>query len=750
MSSTEEVKRSKSNVSRLVSPTTMGGKKVFRSIAGDPWDIIQGYMEKEGPETNFSGKNLRGAKYEDYDLHDCNLTGASFINCNLSGCSFINASMDNINLDNSYMNDVLLESASLVGARIRNVIMTNSDLSYAIFNGADLSRSNLSHSMINETSFKGALLRGTQLDMLKTPDNYTGEVISTFERADLTAARLSIRGLVKISGAFLIGSRIKDVTIIDKELKDTDFSSSVLISVTIRNVKLNDVYFNSTELMKVVFSNCELLNVCFKEFKHDHTYNVIPKSVKFINSNLTGCLFEHLGRSFIFLEKSNLTNCRFSSIIEEYTENVIKIGFSGKQSNIIGCNFKNCNLVYITELSSGHILNNCIFNNIKSLEGLNHVSLDDCYFTKTIIKDSFKESRIMNCVFLESLLFELQIIKSKLFANTFQQTSIEGTLVEMSDLIGNSFIKLEIVSSTIDKCEEFKDNTFSEVNFYKVGISRSNIYNNIFQNNISFYLLSVYSSEFNNKYLTKPSEIKMVKFKSCNIGKEDLLLFQLVITETLPDGSIIYRPQNTKSHEISSSEDKLLPKSPNLSDESEEEEEEKSSPESPESSDSSSSNKRKAPKKKIFLTTNWGENESTPPKSKRSIPRPVSSPQESESDDNRIKTKAKSLTPSSPVSDRSIKKSYLSTPSSEEKQPRKAKTKSSIKKSYLSSPESREKISSKQSRSPQPDSSSEDEVVIRSRRKASPKAKSPSSSDSSSEKEEVVIRSRKPSSSNSN
>jgi len=494
MSSTEEVKRPKSNVSRLVSPTTMGGKKVFTNIAKDPWDIIQGYTEKEGPKTNFSNKNLRGAKYEDYDLHNsnfdgCDLTGATFTNCNLSGCSFKNAIMDGINLDDSLMKGARLKNASLVGARMRNVNMLDCNLSYTVFDGADLSYSILDGATVNNTSFKGTILRSTNMFFRKTPIDYTDETIAIFERADLTAAKLFIDGIIKIKDAILIGSEIQEVKIVDEELKNMDFSSSTLLGVELTGVNLTNIRFNFSKLSKVYFRKSKLESVYFNNLSEDEDLDADDPRIAFIDSELNRCSFNYLSGIPIDLRESTLLNCSFSG--SPYPNNAavyLNINFSHKKSNLMGCDFKSCSLTFLANKSkngSKPILEGCNFNMVVFAK-VKNVTLKNCHFTRSRFQDELVGSEIEECSFLES--------------------KFKNLLINWSTLTNNNF---------------------RFVRFLSVNIYDSSIVDNTFEGETNFLNFNVGRSKFINKeYLIENPKNDKISFSESEVGPQDSEFFR--------------------------------------------------------------------------------------------------------------------------------------------------------------------------------------------------------------------------------
>lgn len=547
MSSTEEVKKPKKNTSRLASPQSLGGKKLFNKISKDPMDLILSMAGLEGHSTNFAGKNLQGAKYKDYDLRNsnfegCDLTNASFINCNLSGCSFVKAIMKNINLDGCRLDGSSFEGARVMGARMRNVVMPRSNLIYAVFDGSDISHSILDDSTINKTSFKKTIMRNTRMRYLRSPIKHNKFVV-TFEGADLTAAIIELQSdrIIKIKDATLIGSSLENIIIKDEDLADMDFSRSELTKINFNDVKLNNVNFNSSNISYTKFVRCTLEEIYFNGSESN--------SLTFVNSKLDRCHFEYLYGNYIIVNNSIVSKCNFSC---ENREEILSMSFRGKTPRLVGCKISDC--TFKTGESELATLEDCLFYDT-NITDLVLVTLRNCRFNKTDISDDFQECTIEGCDFEEVKFLDFIMGSSEMYNNTFSESVMNGGILVGSKIVGNDFKDFKFVEASIDNCKDFRENNFTNVLFEKVIVSDSKLIGNTFHNDIVFKSFDIVRSELNNVYPETP-QVDQVDITSSNLHSNDAIIFgNAIITVESKE-----QPSESSSSEIVKSKRKNFPK----------------------------------------------------------------------------------------------------------------------------------------------------------------------------------------------
>lgn len=553
MSSTEEVKKSKKNTSRLASPQSLGGKKLLNKISEDPMKLILSMAGLEGRYTNFAGKNLQGANYKDYDLsksnfEGCDLTDASFINCNLSGCSFVKATMKNINLDGCLLDGSSFKGAKVIGAKMRNVIMSRSKLSHATFDGSDISHSILDDCRIIKTSFRKTILRGTTMRYLESPIKYSSnKSIASFEGADLTAAIIELKSdhIIKIKDAILIGSSLENIKIKDEDLADMDFSRSKLSKIDFNEVKLNNVNFNSSNMWDTKFVDCKLNKVYFNGSGSN--------PLTFEDSKLEHCSFQYLNGNHIIINKSDLLKCNF---ICESREEILSISFRGEKSNLVGCKINSC--TFKSDESELATLEDCSFYEANIERGLVLVTFKNCHFNKTNIRDNFQECTIEGCVFEEVKFLDFGVGGSKMNNNTFRETFMSGTFL-YSEVIGNVFEDFRYVGGYIDNCENFRENNFRNVLFEKVTVSDSKLIGNTFHNGIVFKSFIIFGSKLDNIYVETP-QVDQVEIVSTKLHSNDAIIFRDAIIEEFKEES----PDSDSSEEKSKPREKNYPKAKEL------------------------------------------------------------------------------------------------------------------------------------------------------------------------------------------
>lgn len=575
MSSTEEVKKPKKNTSRLASPQSLGGKKLFNKISKDPMDLILSMAGLEGHSTNFAGKNLQGAKYKDYDLRNsnfegCDLTNASFINCNLSGCSFVKAIMKNINLDGCRLDGSSFEGARVMGARMRNVVMPRSNLSYATFDGSDISHSILDDSTIDKTSFRKTIMRGTRMRYLRSPIKHNKFVV-TFEGADLTAAIIQIESnhIIKIKDATLIGSSLENIIIKDEDLADMDFSRSELTKINFNDVKLNNVNFNSSNISYTKFVRCTLEEIYFNGSGSN--------SLTFEDSKLEHCSFEYLVGSYINLNNSNLLKCNFSC---ENKKEILSMFFTGKTPRLVRCKINGCTFKAGGQVSG--VLEDCFFYDADIANGLVLVALKNCHFNKINIRDEFQKCVIEGCDFEEVKFSSFEMICSEMYNNTFTESVMNGDILKGSKIVGNNFKDFRFVKASIDNCKDFRENNFMDVLFEKVTVTNSKLIGNTFHNGVVFKSFDIVRSELNNVYPETP-QVDQVEIASTKLHSNDAIIFK--------DASFV-KESKKQLFESSSSEEKSKPIEKNYPKAKVE------GPRSPSSSDSDSSGEKIPPRNK--------------------------------------------------------------------------------------------------------------------------------------------------------
>lgn len=408
--------------SRLLSPKKVIGKK----IAEDPMNLIMEMAGRDAPNSNFKGKNLRGAVYDGYNLmgsnfENCDMTGSSFTDCDLTGCNFTNAIMDNIDLsesdlDKSIFINVKMKKGVLKYAKLRECDLTNADFDDSNFTSALLDNSTL----IN-TSFDNTIMIGSSIKRFRTDENRKVTKTASFINSVMSGILLNggaEYNTIVLNGAVLTSSRL-DHLFIDGNLTDCDFSKAIIdncvfqgtdlintnfsdatiIDSKFQNFILKNVKFYRTKLSEVMFDNVTLDNCVFNKLKIDGT--AIFDGVRIINTKFKYC------REFSMIFngiRSKIKNSSFTDFIGSIT-NLVKntkidkcifkdtdLKFNLKETVVIRCDFFNINL----KRSVFRICNivNCHFEDVEHLENI---------FKHNLIKDTtFKNVKFIGSKFIDN------------------------------------------------------------------------------------------------------------------------------------------------------------------------------------------------------------------------------------------------------------------------------------------------------------------------------------------------------------
>lgn len=543
MSESEE-KRPKSKVSRLVSPKTLGGKEILTAISGDPWDLISEYVGKDVNSTNFSGKNLRGAKYKDYKFvdtifDDSDLTDASFVECIFHKCSFKNAIMDRINLDNSRMKQCSFVNAKLTNSKIRNVIMSGSNLVGTVFDESDLSSSVLDESIISKTSFKGATLKSTQLKDLQQDGKSSFDI--SFEKANLTAANIKFDGDVVITDAILTGCRLSDVSINKQILKDIDFSGSGLENVKFIDSELIGVNFASATFSNTNFTKSDLIDVNFINTEIE---------ILFDRSKVNGCFFGHIKYGIFTIKDSIIWNCGIDSPRDRINNSVkITLNFDNSVSKIGNCAFSNTAMEIINSVAESKLVD-CKFVRVEVIGEVTNITMKKCIFDKTTL-NNLNRCEIDRCDFQKGDFGGLEIKDCSLTGNYFTECSMGDGNITHTTFEDNNFTifsvsRIKIHDSILRKntfdgatfdrvsldTTNFMENTCNDIEFGKSDVVGSRMINNSFEG-VIFSSIRGDRSNFNNKYLGSVVHTGESSFDGCALGREDNKVFETAVFKNI-------------------------------------------------------------------------------------------------------------------------------------------------------------------------------------------------------------------------
>ena len=145
---------------------------------------------------NFSGANLRGARFHMVNLKKANLSNANLRGALLSESNLVRANLTGADLRGARLYSAKLHLAKLCAADLRGAYLKDADLSEACLREANLRQANLSGANLEHTDFRNADLRKvclTRAILIETD-------FEDANLADCTAYGLSAWGL-KLKGA---------------------------------------------------------------------------------------------------------------------------------------------------------------------------------------------------------------------------------------------------------------------------------------------------------------------------------------------------------------------------------------------------------------------------------------------------------------------------------------------------------------------------------------------------------------------
>jgi len=154
-------------------------------------------------EVNFSGRILRGQKFDKANLKNANLdkadlTRASLLGTDLSGATLKKADLEDANLKKAILVNANLQEANLVNAKLQDANLEDANLQKAVLGVAEAGRlagmpaklmnANLWEANLKEANLVGVNLKGADLNYAKLNDANLGG--ANFEEADLEDAEL--------------------------------------------------------------------------------------------------------------------------------------------------------------------------------------------------------------------------------------------------------------------------------------------------------------------------------------------------------------------------------------------------------------------------------------------------------------------------------------------------------------------------------------------------------------------------------
>lgn len=406
--------------SRLISPRTVLGEENKIHIAEDPFNLIMEMAGRENRETDFSGENLTGAEYHNWDFtgsnfSDTDLTNASFINCILEKCTFNGTIMKNTRFDRSKFNE-----STFTNCRIKNSSFKLVRFNRCIINSS-FDRCNLSNCVaisadIGNITFKDCDMVGSFFKV----KHLKGEDIRTisFINSDLSIMNIKTQEQntihVIFTGSKLIGMYL-EYLIIKGDMIGNNFTGSSLTACEFKSNTLKTLNFSSCVLNYVTFDGCNMKEILFHLAETDN--------LNLISSTVENCDFNHLVKeSNLGVWKSKLLSCSF-------LDNKFLTLKATKETILEKCTFKggtiNSVIKNVTLIDSN-------FSDTELFLKIEESKIKNCNFSNSSFNDTFIRKNIFEGVsFSKIIFFEVNIINNK-----YKNTTAEEITGEPGDDFG--------------------------------------------------------------------------------------------------------------------------------------------------------------------------------------------------------------------------------------------------------------------------------------------------------------------------
>ena len=441
--------------SRLISPKTVLGKENEKYIAGDTFNLIMEMAGKESRNTNFSGEDLTGAVYEDWNFkksnfENCKLINAKFINCNLRECNFNGATIKNSTFERSNMGSSTFIDCEVSGSSFKFGRLNNCSIK-SNFTNCDLSNTVSTGSKFNSTKFDKCNLVGSVIDITMGSEDDSSRIIS-FVDSDLSSSTLKgtndVSTHIKLGNSKMIGAELADLIVHKDTMEGTDFTKSDISSCTFSRCSLEDVNFSRAKISNTLFHKCSLIKSMFK-------YGTIK-----------GLVFDN----------STAENVQFGRLSDESS-------LSLKSSSLIGSH------IWWTEeldlvMSEDSKLINCKINVVSGYLKATQPTLEGCLFTGSALEFDLENGSVKKCDFTKMIFSVFKVSDIKFENNKFSASSFSDSQISGSSLIGNSFNDVKFKKSALIR-SEFKNNEFSATSFSGSSISFSSLIGGSF-NDVEF------------------------------------------------------------------------------------------------------------------------------------------------------------------------------------------------------------------------------------------------------------------------
>lgn len=445
-----------------------------KNISNGIVNLILGMSGKSAIQSNLSDKNLTGANYDGYDLfnsifYKSILKKSSFVDTVLDDCDFRDCDLEGADMRVRSMDNIYLNEANLRGANLEDVIMNMPELIGTIFDNCNLSGAVIICCTVgNNTSFKGANLRGVEMEDINVAENAQNGDIS-FEDADLAGADIgptkSPMLNLKLSGAKLNCATLINSISRDQEMEKTDFSKARIEDTLFKRIIFTNCRFSRSKLKNVKFSHCTFSKVTFN---YSSIEDVIFKECEF-----NGCSFKKVSfETGIEFKGVMMTGCTFNACTGQHN-NIVNISFKGVDSELIKCSFVNTNISF-EDIPFCFFLKECIFTDLVLYIGANNSIIKRCRFENVNMAEyvSIEESVIKGCIF------------TKVHFDTFnfKRNNIKNTVFENCEIFGSklkyNIMKRVSFQDTSFNNTSIKSNSFHEVKFQDIDIDGSRFSNN--------------------------------------------------------------------------------------------------------------------------------------------------------------------------------------------------------------------------------------------------------------------------------
>ena len=226
--------------------------------AGDPapWNLYRRSHPTFRPD--LSELDLRGSKFDGYDLHAATASRTSFRDSSFVGANC--ESLEAVRCD--------FQEAKLTGANFRNANLEGSDFRYchfseAVFHGAKLDkarlnwaaldgvnfhRASLTEADLRRASLKGADLRRADLTDVIAHRAEMQDVDFRDAKMEKAELRNSQMNNARFDGAYLKGADLRGANLSGAELTNADLRYAILVRANLQNAQLVDckIYGAST------------------------------------------------------------------------------------------------------------------------------------------------------------------------------------------------------------------------------------------------------------------------------------------------------------------------------------------------------------------------------------------------------------------------------------------------------------------------------------------------------------------------